>query len=82
MQQSYKSITGTASALQSKGLTINGQPVDPVGFCILARYGAIKIIGKETKPEGRRGKPGTIFKVTGKPGFVVDFQEQTNNPTF
>lgn len=76
MAQSYKSFTGSASELIHMGVTVNGKPLDAVGCSILHRYGAIKAVGTEAKPEHRRGRAGVVFKVQGKPGFVVESQQQ------
>ncbi len=73
MSQAYQAIQGTTKELLAKGVKINGQPVDAVGMCILARYGAVKVVGKEVKTEKARGKPGTIYALQGKPGFKVEF---------
>ncbi len=66
----FQSFTGTAKEFTAKAVKINGQVVDQVGLCILARYGAVKVVGLGTKPA--RGKTPAVFKAQGKPGFIVE----------
>lgn len=56
-------IQGTAAELVSKGISINGKELDAVAISIMAKYGIIKVIGKEEKVQGKRGKVGNIFAI-------------------
>ncbi len=73
--QQYKSFTGTAKQMQAAGVTVNSSAVDAVGLSIMARYGVAKVIGKAEKASNIRGRAGAIYRLQGKPGFKVEFQQ-------
>lgn len=56
-------IEGSSSEIVKAGTFINGQQVDVVGLSVLAKYGMIQIVGKQEKVEGRKGKPGNIYRI-------------------
>lgn len=68
----FNAYEGTVSELVAKGVTINGQAVDQVMLSVLGRLKIAKEIGSAEKVAGKRGKVAKIFKLQGKPGFVVD----------
>lgn len=53
--------TGTAKELQEKKIKINDVEVDQIGLAYLAKYGIIKVVGTEAKPEHKRGRAGKIL---------------------
>lgn len=58
------SFIGTASDFISRNATFNGARLEPVSFSILSRHGVIAVVGTEQKVQGKRGKPGSIFKIS------------------
>lgn len=71
-KQVYLTLQGTAKELYAQGAAINGKPLDSVALSVLAKFGAIKTAGVEAKDPKVKGKAGTIFVLTGKPGFKVE----------
>lgn len=71
--QVYKAFEGTARELIQRGTKVNGRFIDTVGFSVLAKFGVIKVVGKEEKTDPHaRGRIGAIYKLQGKPGFKVE----------
>lgn len=68
----FNAFEGTVQQLVAKGVKVNGRMVDQVALSVMARYGIAKEIGSAEKVAGKRGKVAKIFKLQGKPGFVVE----------
>lgn len=69
MSQS-KFIEGTAAELVNRGIIVNGVKANAVDFSIMAKLGFVQTIGKAPKVEGKRGKQGSIYRVSEVPGFM------------
>ena len=69
--QTYHAFQGSVKELISQGVKVNGVPVDAVSLSIMSRFGIAKEVGVKEKAPGTRGRAGKIFKLQGKPGFVV-----------
>jgi hypothetical protein len=71
IMQTYYAFQGSVKELISQGVRVNGVSVDAVSLSIMSRFGIAKEIGVKEKAPGTRGRAGKIFKLQGKPGFVV-----------
>lgn len=69
--QQYSAFQGSARELIGKGVKVNGRAVDQVSLSVMVRYGIAKEVGTCEKVQGKRGPVGKIYKLQGKPGFVV-----------
>ena len=67
-----KIFTGTAKQLTAQSITLNGEYIEQVAICMLARYGLIKAVGIQKRAEGVRGKDSKIYELASKEGFVFD----------
>lgn len=63
MQTTSAYIQGSASELIAAGISIGSAKVDAVSLSIMAKHGIIKVVGKEEKVPGKRGKQGAIFEI-------------------
>jgi hypothetical protein len=68
-------FVGTASSFIEAKAMIGASLLDAVSFSILAKHGIVSKVGVEDKPQGRKGKPGVIFKVSKN---LVTFQGKAN----
>ena len=73
--QTYHAFQGSVKELISQGVKVNGVLVDTVSLSVLSRFGIADEVGVKEKAPGTRGRAGKIFKLQGKPGFVVTAEE-------
>lgn len=73
-QPQYLNIKGTAKEIMEKGVVLNGKYVDSVALSVLAKFGTIKEVGKESRPVGSMGRAGTIYELQGKSGFKLEIK--------
>lgn len=78
MEQGYEEIAvaqGSAKQLIEMGLRVNDRFVDGVALSIFQKYGLAEVLKKEEKPEGSRGRPGSIYKLQSTEGFQLSITE-------
>lgn len=65
-------LVGTAAEIVASGVRLNGKPMDANAITVLRKFHfgtALSVEGYVERPQGQKGKPAEILKLSDAPGF-------------